>query len=269
MPTTVRSGPFEVRLARDEGEVRAAQALRYRVFVEEMGAEVDSACHAARRDVDRFDAVCDHLLVLRHGEAGAAAVLGCYRLLRHDVATRHGGFYTAGEFAIGPLARDGRRICEVGRSCVDPAWRQGAVVQLLWRGIAEYLEDHAIDLLFGCASLPGTDPEALAPALTWLHHHHRAPVAMRPRALRHRYVRLDRMPIDRVDPATAQRMLPPLVKGYLRLGGMIGDGAVIDHAFGTTDVCVVLPTDRIAARYRRHYASAGPVQPSEALQLGA
>lgn len=268
MPTTVRSGPFEVRLARDEAEIRAAQALRYRVFVEEMGAEVDGACHAARRDVDRFDAVCDHLLVLGQGERDPA-VLGCYRLLRHDVATRHGGFYTAGEFAIGPLARGGQRICEVGRSCVDPAWRQGAVVQLLWRGIAEYLEDHAIDLLFGCASLPGTDPDALAPALTWLHHHHRAPAAMRPRALRHRHVRLDRMPLERVDPQAAQRMLPPLVKGYLRLGGMIGDGAVIDLEFHTTDVCVVLPTDRIAARYRRHYAAGPSARPAETLQLGA
>ena len=180
-------------------------------------------------------------------------------MLREAVAVRHGGFYTSAEFDLSGVSRTSGEIMELGRSCVEPGYRTGAVMQLLWRGIADYLDRHRIGLMLGCASLPGTDPEAVASVLSYLHHHHLAPArpaaARPPRALRaHRPAgrRGDRSP-------RRPQLLPPLLKAYLRMGGMIGEGAVIDRQFNTIDVCLVLPTDRVVAHYQRHYRQHRPV----------
>jgi putative hemolysin len=126
-------------------------------------------------------------------------------------------------------------------------------MQLLWRGIADYIDAHRVGLMLGCASLPGTDPGAVAPLLSFLHHHVLAPVELRPRALAERYVRTDLLPVEAVDVRSALRQLPPLLKAYLRMGGMIGEGAVVDRQFNTIDVCLVLPTEQVQASYQRHY----------------
>jgi putative hemolysin len=126
-------------------------------------------------------------------------------------------------------------------------------MQLMWRGIAAYVFQHGIDIMFGCASLPGTDPDALATELSYLHHHHLAPPALRPRAMAGRYVEMRRIAPEAIDPRRALVQLPPLIKGYLRLGGFVGDGAVIDRPFNTTDVAVVVKTDLVTDRYYRHY----------------
>ncbi|MBI0433165.1 GNAT family N-acetyltransferase [Roseomonas sp. KE0001] len=250
----LRSGNLGVRIATTAAEIDAAQALRYRVFYEEMGAQPDAAAAAARRDSDAFDAVADHLLVLDHnlGE-DAAAVVGTYRLIRRQAAERAGGFYSASEYDLGPLLDTCERVLELGRSCVDTAYRSKAAMQLLWSGIAAYVAKHRVELMFGCASLRGTDLNALAMQLTYLYRNHLAPPEIRPRALAERYVAMDLMEAARVDPRAALADLPPLVKGYLRLGGFVGDGAVIDDQFNTTDVCVVVKTDLVTRKYSRHY----------------
>ena len=249
-----RSGNLGVRLAGTPAELDAALALRFRVFYEEMGARPDTATAAARRDTDAFDAVADHLLVLDHdlGE-GPAAVVGTYRLIRREAAERVGGFYSAGEYDISPLLAYPGRVLELGRSCVHEAYRTRGTLQLLWRGIAAYVFQHRVDLMFGCASLPGTDLDALAPALSFLHHNHLAPPALRPRALARLHVPMDRLDPGGVDLRAALAELPPLVKGYLRLGGFVGDGAVLDTQFNTTDVCIVVKTDLVTDKYYRHY----------------
>jgi L-ornithine Nalpha-acyltransferase len=250
----IRSGTLEVRLAANEAEVDAAQALRYCVFFEEMSARPSAAVAAARRDRDSFDAYCDHLLVIDHKNGtGADAVVGTYRLLRRSAAARHGGFYTATEFDIAPLLAHPGEILELGRSCVEAAYRNRPTMQLLWRGIASYVFRHDITLMFGCASLPGTDPEALAGPLSYLYYHHLAPPALRARALPERFVDMRRTDPAGFDPNRTLAALPPLIKGYLRLGGFVGDGAVIDQQFNTTDVCVVVKTDLVSEKYSRHY----------------
>jgi putative hemolysin len=250
----LRAGNLGVRLARTPTETDAGFALRFRVFYEEMGARPDAATAAARRDTDAFDAVADHLLVLDHdlGE-GAAAVVGTYRLIRREAAERIGRFYSAGEYDISPLLAYPGRVLELGRSCVHEAYRTRGTLQLLWHGIAAYVFQHRIDLMFGCASLPGTDLDALAPALSFLHHNHLAPPALRPRALPHLRVPMDRLEPGGIDLRAALAELPPLLKGYLRLGGFVGDGAVLDRQFNTIDVCVVVKTDLVTAKYYRHY----------------
>lgn len=250
----VRFESLQVRLAGDEAEIDAAQALRYRVFYEEMGAQPTPEMARRRRDFDDFDNVCDHLLVIDHSRgAGADAVVGTYRLLRREVAARSGGFYSASEYDLGAIPDHPGEILELGRSCTDASARSGAVARLMWRGISAYVFYHRIAVMFGCASLHGTDPEALALPLSYLHHFHRAPPELRMRALAERYVDMDRMAKEAIDPARAQALLPPLIKGYLRLGGFVGDGAVIDRPFNTTDVSIVVKTDLVTDRYYRHY----------------
>jgi putative hemolysin len=154
---------------------------------------------------------------------------------------------------LGDVRCVGGEIMELGRSCVEPEYRTGAVMQLLWRGIADYIDTHGVGLMLGCASLHGTDLDAAAMALSFLHHNVLAPEGLRPRALADRFVSTNRMPAEAVDMRAALRQLPPLLKAYLRMGGMIGEGAVIDHQFNTIDVCLVLPTERLQANYQRHY----------------
>ena len=246
----VRQGDLEVRLARSQDEVAAAQRLRFRVFYEEMAARPTEDMRARGADFDDFDRICDHLLVL---DRTSGAVVGTYRLIRRSAAMRFGRFYSADEYDISPLLAHPGEILELGRSCVAEGYRTRAAMQLLWRGIAAYVFRHQIGLMFGCASLPGTDVAALRVPLSYLHHFHLAPPELRPRALAGRHVEMALMPKDQVDPQRAIAELPPLIKGYLRLGGFVGDGAVVDHQFNTIDVCVIVKTDLVTAKYYKHY----------------
>jgi putative hemolysin len=257
--TLGRLGSLEVRLARNAAEIRKAQHVRYRVFYQEGSAIADVATRFARRDVDAFDAVCDHLLVVDHAararRAAAPPVVATYRLLRQDAAERAGGFYTSGEFEIGGLIlrHPGLRFLELGRSCVLAPYRNKRTLELLWQGIWNYVRQQHCDVMIGCASLEGTDPDRLALPLSYLHHYARAPEVWRAHAHAHHRVEMNRMPKEAIDPKAALKALPPLIKGYLRLGAYIGDGAVIDRQFGTTDVLIVLPVSAIKERYVEHF----------------
>ena len=250
----IRSGELGVRIASSLSEINAVQALRYRVFYQEMGAFADAEAAASCRDRDIYDTVADHLLVVDHGLGeGAASVVGTYRLIQREAADRIGQFYSAGEYDISRIEAFPGRVLELGRSCVDDGYRNRAVMQLLWRGIAAYVFQNKIELMFGCASLPGTDPDALAVELTYLHCNHLAPLSIRPKALPDRFVEMRRLDCDTVEPRNALNRLPPLIKGYLRLGGFVGDGAVLDPQFNTTDVAVVVQTELVTDKYYKHY----------------
>lgn len=251
----LRAGSLEVRLAEDEAEVQASQALRYRVFYEERRAEPTAEMAALARDIDAFDPIADHLLVVDHDRgAGPEAIVATYRLMRRDQAARAGRFYTSGEYDIACLEAQPGELLELGRSCVHADYRAKHVIDLLWRGIAAYVFRHDVQLMFGCASLPGTDVARLALPLAYLHHHHLAPEGLRPRALPALYTDMDLMAAEAINPRRGLLSVPPLIKGYLRLGAHVGDGAVVDRQFNTTDVCVVVTPDTVSERYYRHYA---------------
>jgi len=261
-PATLgRIGSLEVRLARSKGDVKRAQKLRYKVFYKNGTAIADAATMLAQRDKDAFDKICDHLLVVDHAAkptmSGKPPVVGTYRLLRQDVAEKHGGFYTGDEFDIsGLMARQsGLKFLELGRSCVLPAYRTKRSVELLWHGVWSYVRRHNLDVMIGCASLNGTDPDRLALPLSFLHHFAAAPEGWRASAHPDRRVEMNRIAKETIDTKAALRMLPPLIKGYLRVGAFIGDGAVVDHQFGTTDVLVVMPVSAISGRYLDHFGA--------------
>ena len=262
-----RIGDLEVRLARTRAEVKLAQRLRYQVFFEEMSAVPSRLAHFRRRDADVFDACCDHLLVVdlskeddrrRHGVRPSPKVVGTYRVLRQDIADRHQGFYTAGEYDIAPLLAAksaSHSFMELGRSCVLAPYRTKRTVELLWHGLWTYVREHKIDVMIGCASFEGTRPADHAMALSFLHHNALAPPEWRCRAHDGLYTPMNLLPKDAVDTKAALKELPPLIKAYLRLGAYVGDGAVIDHQFGTTDVLIILPVEKIDPRYFEHFGA--------------
>lgn len=254
-------GALEVRLAQTKSDVKRAQKLRYKVFYKNGAAIADAATMLAQRDKDAFDKICDHLLVVDHAAkptmSGKQPVVGTYRLLRQDVAERHSGFYTNDEFDISGLMQRqaGLKFLELGRSCVLPPYRTKRTVELLWHGVWSYVRRHNLDVMIGCASFEGTNPDALALPLSFLHHYAAAPEGWRASAHSSRRVEMNRIAKENIDTKAALRMLPPLIKGYLRVGAFIGDGAVIDHQFGTTDVLVVMPVSAISGRYLDHFGA--------------
>lgn len=243
---------FEVRLAGDAEELRAAQALRYDVFVRELGGGGALVDHDAGLERDRFDPFFDHLLLFDHARS-PGAVVGVYRLLRDDQATAAGQFYSDDEYDLSALRASGRRLMELGRSCVHADYRGGAAMFHLWQGLADYVTRHEIEILFGVASFHGTDPDALAHPLSLLHARHLAPEALRVKARGAQFQAMDLLPEDQIDRKRAMLETPALIKAYLRLGGVVGEGAWIDHAFNTTDVCLVMDTAALNERSARIY----------------
>ena len=257
MSNTTSEDTITARLARTDEEVEAAQHLRYKVFYEEFRAEADDEIVKAKRDFDAYDALADHMIVQDTSLGdGPDAIIGTYRMIRRDIVDRHGRFYTSQEYDISALLGDNTNAMELGRSCVLPPYRTRPVMQKLWQGIAGYLVDYNITMLFGCGSMHGTDPDQFSQQLAYLYHYHLAPADIRPRAHNSRHVEMNRHPKDELDAARIFASLPPLFKGYLRVGSMVGDGAVIDYQMRTTDVCIVLPTDVVTARYQKHYERA-------------
>ncbi len=268
-----RLGSLEVRLARSAGDVKRAQRLRFEVFYREMAAVPTARTLHKKRDEDAYDAICDHLLVIDKsmGERAGkrpwlkrARVVGTYRVLLQEAAEENRGFYTQGEYNIAPLIaakRATHRFMELGRSCVLKPYRNGRTVELLWQGLWTYVREHKVDVMLGCASFPGTDPKEHAMALSFLHHYSRAPEEWLVSAHPDVKVDMNMMPKEEVSVKKALKVMPPLVKAYLRLGAYIGDGAFVDHQFGTTDVLIVLPVSAIDTRYFSHFGAPDEVLP--------
>lgn len=250
---TADTSQLQVRLATSEADLLAAERLRYRVFVEELGGDGPLVDHANRFERDEFDAVNDHLILVDPSRDVARYdhVVGVYRLLRSDQAAKFGRFYCDSEYDLTTLRNSGRRLLELGRSCVDNDYRGGTGMFLLWNALADYVLDHGVEILFGVASFHGTDVRALQRPLAWLHHHHLAPPGLRVRS--RQFQSMDLMPADQMDRRQAMVEMPALIKAYLRLGGFVGEGAFIDRAFNTTDVCLLMDTTAMSARHRDFY----------------
>ncbi|SFK61510.1 GNAT family N-acetyltransferase [Shimia haliotis] len=251
---------FEVRLARSEEDLKAAQRLRYRVFVEELGSGGDLVDHEGRLERDKFDPFFDHMILVDRALAceDIDKVVGVYRLLRQDMAEEMGQFYSEDEYDLSKLKASGRRLMELGRSCLLPEYRGGAAMFHLWNAMAAYVAEHEIEILFGVASFHGTDVEALAQPLSLLHHRHLAPEDIRTRILPQHHQSMNLMAEDQIDRRAAMVEVPALIKAYLRLGGFVGEGAFIDRTFNTTDVCLILDTARMNEKNRALYSKGRP-----------
>lgn len=244
---------FETRLAKDEGDLIESQRLRYCVFVEELGGTGDGVDRDAMLERDAFDPHCDHLILLdRARPKHEGQVVGVYRMLRCDALPDGMSYYSEGEYDLSLLKSSGRRLLELGRSCLHPDYRGGAAMFHLWQGLSDYIDRHRIEVLFGVASFHGTDVDAVAQSLSHLHHTHLAPPELRPRSLVHQSMGI--IPPEGIDRPKAMKDTPALIKAYLRLGGKVGDGAFIDREFNTIDVCLVMDTDRMSRKHRDIYS---------------
>lgn len=232
---------YHTAWANDLSAVREAQALRYRVFKEEMGATLTTAEHD--RDVDHFDRYADHLLVR---DNGAGTVVGCYRVLRADAARAAGGFYAETEFDLRSFNPHDLNAAEAGRACIDPAHRNGGVIMMLWAGLADYMLNGHCDYLFGCASISLADGGGNAAAVCAAAER----TALAPEEYRVRP--RNAFPWRNVS-ARAPAAMPPLLKGYLRLGAWVCGDPAWDPEFNTADLMVLLPRQRIRADYARHF----------------
>ena len=249
----IDAGPLQVRLAQSEEEVIAAQKLRYRIFCEELGGKANAQVREQQRDFDIYDDACFHVLVINRDLPKERSVVGTYRLMTRDTIKNIGKFYTETEYDLGPLKAFPTPVLELGRSCVELEYRTRPVLQLLWSGIGAFVVAKDIGVMFGCASLYGADASLHHYALSYLYHYHLAPTEVRPRALPDQYVKMDWLAKEAVSPREAIKHLPPLIKGYLRLGGHVGDGAVLDLAYNTTDVAIVVQTDLIKDSYLNRF----------------
>lgn len=245
---------FEVRLARDADERVLAARLRYEVFVRELGAEGPLVDHALGLEQDRFDPFFDHLLLFDRARPEGDQVVGLYRLMGREGAAAAGRFYSEEEYDLTPLLTSGRPLLELGRSCLHRDYRGGDAMYHLWQGLADHVARRGIGILFGVASFHGTDPARHAAALSLLHYTHLAPAGLRVRA--RRFQRMDLVPPDRIDRRATMVGIPALIKAYLRLGGFVGEGAYVDHAFNTIDVCLVMDADRLNPRQKTIYLGA-------------
>lgn len=252
--TLTENPEFRVALARSASDLRAAQRLRYDVFVEELGGGGPLVDHDARLEKDRFDPFFDHLIL--YDDAADARVVGVYRMLRAAKAQEAGAFYSEDEYDLTPLKTSGRRLLELGRSCVHVDYRGGSAMYHLWNGLAGYVAEHGIDVMFGVASFHGTDVDALAAPLSLLHHRHLAPAALRVTARPPHAAQMNRMAPEQIDRRTAMVQMPALIKAYLRLGGVVGAGAYVDHNFNTTDVCLIMDAGAMSERQKRIYGAA-------------
>lgn len=247
-------GEAYVRLAKDSSEVEQAQKLRYQVFYEEYGAKPDDEMFAQKRDFDSFDEITDHLVVIaKDPTTQSEKIVGTYRLLRQSVADKFGDFYSSGEYDLSSLLASDNNLLELGRSCVLADYRTKPILNMLWQGIADYITDHNIDLLFGCASFQGVNVDSIAQQLSYLHHFHSTSADLAPVAIKDRYVNMNIHPKEALNARRLFSSLPPLIKGYLRVGATIGNGAIIDHQFNTIDVCIVVQTSLVTERYRKYY----------------
>lgn len=239
---------YHLRLAASEADVQAAQRLRYQVFVEELGGDGPLVDHARRLEIDRFDPHAEHLLLIDQ----AQNVVGTYRFMTAEGAARAGGFYTEGEFDLTGIKASGLRMLELGRSCVAAAHRSGMALYHLWHGLAQIVIAREVEVLFGTASFHGTAADAYDQALSYLHHYHLTPAPLCAKALNP--APFTRIPVENIDRRAAMLAMPALIKSYLRLGGTVGDGVHIDHAFNTLDVLVMLNLNDMNPRQRQIYA---------------
>ncbi|MCF7700701.1 GNAT family N-acetyltransferase [Loktanella sp. M215] len=242
---------FRTRLASTAADLRAAQHLRYRVFVDELGASGTCVDHRTATEADAFDAHSDHLM-LEDLSRPHDPVVGVYRVMTAAQAVAAGGFSAAAEFDLTPLLTSGRPLLELGRSCLLPDYRGGPGMMHLFAGLARHVAPMPGVLLFGLASFHGTDAAALTAPLAYLGHTHLAPPHLRTRPIGPGALPLPRA--EAPDRKAALRAVPPLIKTYLRLGGVVGDGACIDAGFNTTDVCMILDTAAMTEGQRARFA---------------
>ena len=242
---------FTIKIAESNFEIKKAQSLRYKIFFKEKKIKKKSFKFLLQRDYDFYDKISDHLIIIDNNREIRDNVIGTYRLLRGNCAKLYRGFYTEQEFDISNLKKNfsSKDILELGRSCVHPQYRSGIILKLLWQGISNYIKMYKIKILMGCASFHGTNPSKFKDEFSLLYESYRLPEDYDVKSLQSNEISFNK----NINHSTTLNKLPPLIKGYLRAGGMVSENFYIDTEFETIDYCVIMLTEKIVSRYQNKF----------------
>ena len=242
---------FTIKIAESNFEIKKAQSLRYKIFFKEKKIKRNNLKSLLQRDYDFYDKISDHLIIIDNNREVKDNVIGTYRLLRGNCAKLYRGFYTEQEFDISNLKKNfsSKDILELGRSCVHPEYRSGIILKLLWQGISKYIKICKIKILMGCASFNGTDPSKFKDEFYLLYKNYRLPISYSVKSLQNNEISYGK----NIKQSTILNRLPPLIKGYLRAGGMVSENFYIDKEFETIDYCVIMLTEKIVNRYQNKF----------------
>ena len=247
---------YVIKIAETKSELKKAQALRYSVFYKEKKAIPTISKKILRLDYDKVDKFADHLIVIDKNRKGIKnKIVGTYRLIRGDIAAHCGGFYTSSEFDLSKILNsyENNQILELGRSCVHQDYRNGTIMNLLWKAIAEYVKLYDIKILLGCASFHGTDVMKYTNELSYLRKNFSLPDELSVKSLDSKiYPAYTEIDSNNNDLRTFVK-LPPLIKGYLRVGGKVSHDCYVDYKFNTIDLCVIVNTNNIDEKYKKKY----------------
>jgi len=242
---------FTIKIAESNFEIKKAQSLRYKIFFKEKKIKKKSFKFLLQRDYDFYDKISDHLIIIDNNREIRDNVIGTYRLLRGNCAKLYRGFYTEQEFDISNLKKNfsSKDILELGRSCVHPQYRSGIILKLLWQGISNYIKMYKIKILMGCASFHGTNPSKFKDEFSLLYESYRLPEDYNVKSLQSNEISFNK----NINHSTILNKLPPLIKGYLRAGGMVSENFYIDKEFETIDYCVIMLIEKIVSRYQNKF----------------
>ena len=242
---------FTIKIAESNFEIKKAQSLRYKIFFKEKKIKKKSFKFLLQRDYDFYDKISDHLIIIDNNREIRDNVIGTYRLLRGNCAKLYRGFYTEQEFDISNLKKNfsSKDILELGRSCIHPQYRSGIILKLLWQGISNYIKMYKIKILMGCASFHGTNPSKFKDEFSLLYESYRLPEDYDVKSLQSNEISFNK----NINHSTTLNKLPPLIKGYLRAGGMVSENFYIDKEFETIDYCVIMLTEKIVSRYQNKF----------------
>ena len=242
---------FTIKIAESNFEIKKAQSLRYKIFFKEKKIKRNNLKSLLQRDYVFYDKISDHLIIIDNNREVKDNVIGTYRLLRGNCAKLYRGFYTEQEFDISNLKKNfsSKDILEVGRSCVHPEYRSGIILKLLWQGISKYIKIYKMKILIGCASFNGTNPSKFKDEFSLLYKSYRLPKSYNVKSLQDNEISSGK----NIKQSTILNRLPPLIKGYLRAGGMVSENFYIDKEFETIDYCVIILTEKIVSRYQNKF----------------
>ncbi len=247
---------FVIKIAEKKSELKKAQALRYSVFYKEKKAIPSISKKILKLDYDKVDKFADHLIVIDNNRKGSKnKIVGTYRLVRGDIAAHCGGFYTSSEFDLSKILNSYKhnQILELGRSCVHQGYRNGTIMNLLWKAIAKYVKLYDIKILLGCASFHGTDVLKYSNELSYLRKNFSLPDDLSVKSLKPKIYPTYTASNSNINDLRTFVKLPPLIKGYIRIGGKVSHDCFVDHKFNTIDLCVIVKTDNIDEKYKKKY----------------
>ncbi|MDC0093551.1 GNAT family N-acetyltransferase [Alphaproteobacteria bacterium] len=252
----IKFGNYVIKLAETKSELKKAQALRYSIFYKEKKAKPSILKQMLGLDFDKVDKFADHLILVDKGSnAPKNRIVGTYRLIRGDVSVDFGGFYTSSEFNLSNILNGYKhsQILELGRSCVHKDYRNGTAMNLLWKAIAEYVKLFDIKIILGCASFSGTNIMKFSNELSYLQENFSLPDDLSVESLDNNVYPDYKKTKNNIDNFRTFAKLPPLIKGYLRVGGKVSDSVYVDYNFNTIDLCVIIETDNIDKKYKKKF----------------